>query len=41
MWVIKKEWDWFQEMESEGRTREIVVSTFRRFSNDAEIEIKI
>jgi hypothetical protein len=41
IFVNKKELEWFKEMQSEGRTREINVSTYRQFEDDREVECEL
>jgi len=41
VWIIKEEFERFKEMASEGRTRELTISSFRRFEDDREIEIEL
>jgi len=38
--VLKKEWEWFKEMQAESRTRQIEVSSYPRFT-EGEIELEI
>lgn len=40
-WVIKKELEWLEEMQSEARTKEILISSCRRFNDNREIEIHV
>ena len=40
LWVNKGDLDYFKEMQSEGRTRIIEISTFPYFGDDREIEIE-
>lgn len=39
--VRKGDWEWFKEMQSEGRTRAIQVTTFRLYETDVEIELEV
>jgi len=41
VWVIRKELEGLKEMQDEGRTRTIEISSFRRFEDDREIAINI
>ena len=41
VWCSKENLEWFKEMQQEGRTRHLIVSSFRKFDNDSEIEIEI
>jgi hypothetical protein len=40
-WIIKEELEWLELMQSEGRTREILISNGRRFEDNREIEVDI
>lgn len=41
VWVDKENLKWFREMQDEGRTREIKVSSFKMFTNNSEIEVEL
>lgn len=41
VWIVKKELEWLEEMQDEMRTREIVVSSFKRFKDNREVEMEL
>ena len=41
VWIDKNELDWLKEMQDEARTRQVWISSFRRFKDDREIEVEI
>ena len=41
VYVIKKNYEWFKEMASEGRTRSLEVSSYRLYEDDREIQIEL
>lgn len=40
-WITNRDLLWFKEMQDEARTRTVVLSTFKQFKNDHEVEITI
>jgi len=41
VWINREVFELFKEMQEEGRTREMVISTFPQFNDDREIEVQI
>lgn len=41
VWVVIKELRWLEDMQRQGKQREITISNFRRFNDDSEIEVEM
>ena len=40
IWIIKEDLEWLEQMQLEGRTRQIEISSFPMMKDDVEMEIK-
>jgi hypothetical protein len=42
VWINRKEFEWFKKMQDEGRTRQIEISSYRRYKDESrEVELEL
>lgn len=40
-WITKNSMERFMQCQNEGRTRQVMISTFRQYDSDRELELEI